>query len=63
MRSGNATQPAVPHLFCMFFAVDEGGNLSGGARQLLRRYARRDAAGSASADLDDFWKTFQGLWR
>eukprot|EP00975_Prorocentrum_lima_P015150 3211215-Prorocentrum_lima.AAC.1 len=35
------------------FAVDEGGNLSGGACRLSRRYAKRDAAGSASADLDD----------
>eukprot|EP00975_Prorocentrum_lima_P014870 3153366-Prorocentrum_lima.AAC.1 len=28
------------------FAVDEGGNLAERARQMLRRYAKRDAAGS-----------------
>eukprot|EP00975_Prorocentrum_lima_P045166 9459792-Prorocentrum_lima.AAC.1 len=38
--------PAGSHTpFLHVFAVDEGCNLSGGARQLLRRYARRDAAG------------------
>eukprot|EP00975_Prorocentrum_lima_P056306 11807760-Prorocentrum_lima.AAC.1 len=28
---------------------------------MLRRYANRDTAGSPSADLEDFWKTFQAL--
>eukprot|EP00975_Prorocentrum_lima_P037986 7990826-Prorocentrum_lima.AAC.1 len=28
---------------------------------MLRRYAKRDAAGSPSTDLEDFWKTFQAL--